>query len=114
MFPNRHNVYLHDTPQRELFAQTARNFSSGCIRLERPLELADFLLSDQSEWNPSRIRSAVAGGVERSVNLSAPVPVYLLSFADFVEEDGTVHFRPDIYGRDARVLAALDGDPPGP
>jgi len=114
MFPNRHNVYLHDTPQRELFAQTARNFSSGCIRLERPLELADFLLSDQSEWNPSRIRSAVAGGVERSVNLSAPVPVYLLYFTAFVEEDGTVHFRPDIYGRDARVLAALDGDPPGP
>lgn len=114
MFPNRHNVYLHDTPQRELFTQTARSFSSGCIRLEKPLELADFLLGDQTDWSPERIRQTVDRGVERSVNLSAPVPVYLLYFTAFVEADGTVHFRPDVYGRDAAVLAALDGDPPGP
>lgn len=114
IFPNRHNVYLHDTPQRELFDQAARSFSSGCIRVERALELAAFLLADQEEWTPARIRQVVAGGVERSVNLSAPVPVYLLYFTAFVETDGTVHFRPDIYGRDAAVLRALDGDPPGP
>lgn len=114
MFPNRHNVYLHDTPQRELFAQAERGFSSGCIRLENPLELAEYLLSDQLEWNPDRIRQVVAQGQERSVNLREPVPVYLLYFTAFVEDDGTVHFRSDIYGRDGAVLNALNGDPPGP
>jgi murein L,D-transpeptidase YcbB/YkuD len=112
MFPNRHNVYLHDTPQRELFARVARDFSSGCIRLEKPLELAEYLLSDQTEWNPARIRQVVADGRERSVNLSAPVAVYLLYFTAFVDDQDTLQIRPDIYGRDAAVRAALSGAPP--
>ncbi len=112
MFPNRHNVYLHDTPQRELFSRVARDFSSGCIRLEKPLELADYLLGDQTDWNPARIRRVVADGREQSVNLSAPVAVYLLYFTAFVDEEGTVHLRPDIYGRDVAVRAALSGAPP--
>lgn len=112
MFPNRHNVYLHDTPQRELFARVARDFSSGCIRLEKPLELAEYLLSDQTEWNPARIRQVVADGRERSVNLSAPVAVYLLYFTAFVDDQGSLQLRPDIYGRDTAVRAALSGAPP--
>ena len=114
MFPNRHNVYLHDTPQRELFARTRRDFSSGCIRIENPMELARFLLSDDPSWTPERIRQVVDGGVERTVNLPEPVPVHLLYLTAYVEADGRVHFRTDLYGRDAIVLTALDSDPPGP
>ncbi|MBT8335208.1 MAG: L,D-transpeptidase family protein [Gemmatimonadetes bacterium] len=109
MFPNRHNVYLHDTPQRDLFSRTARDFSSGCIRVENALDLAEFLLADQPGWTAQRIRDVVAGGVERSVNLTAPLPVYLLYFTAFVAADGTLHFRDDIYSRDGAVLRALNG-----
>ena len=113
MFPNRHNVYLHDTPQRELFARTRRDFSSGCIRVENPLELARYLLSADPSWTPERIQRVVNGGVEQTVLLPEPVPVHLLYLTAFVEEDGRVHFRSDLYGRDVTVLGALEADPPG-
>ena len=113
MFPNRHNVYLHDTPTRELFARASRSFSSGCIRVEDPLELAAYLLADQPEWTPSRIGEVVAAGVERSIRLTRPLPVHLLYWTAWADEDGVVHFREDIYGRDRTVHQALAADPPG-
>lgn len=112
MFPNRYAVYLHGTPQEALFLRAARDLSSGCVRLEQALEVADHLLADQPEWTPARIRQVVAEGEERRVNLSAPVPVYLLYFTAFVDPDGTLHLRPDIYQRDARVRWAITAPPP--
>lgn len=112
MFPNRHNVYLHDTPSPELFLRTERAFSSGCIRLERPMELADFLLRGNPEWPPERIRSVAAGAKETPVLLAEPVPTHLLYWTAFVDGDGRLHFRPDLYDRDPRVRRALEAEPP--
>jgi murein L,D-transpeptidase YcbB/YkuD len=114
MFPNTYDVYLHDTPARELFARAERGFSSGCIRVERALELADWLLADDPQWPPAALRAAVDSGQTRTVNLRSPVPVYLLYWTAWVGSDGAVQFRRDIYDRDAPLAAALaihlDGD----
>ena len=112
MFPNPFNVYLHDTSARELFARTERTFSSGCIRLERPLDLAEYLLSDNGKWTRADLDRAVASGVEQTVNLSAPMPVHLLYWTAWSETEGPVQFRADIYSRDAPVRDALDEPPP--
>lgn len=112
MFPNRHNVYLHDTPGRELFDRTARDFSSGCIRVERPLELAEYLLRDRPGWNRDRIEETVRGGVERTVPLSEPLQVHLLYWTAWMDEEGMPHFRDDIYGRDDVVWRALTAPAP--
>lgn len=113
MFPNRHNVYLHDTPSRELFARASRSFSSGCIRVQDAVELAEYLLVDQPGWTRARIDQVIAGGVERTVPLTRPLPVHLLYWTAWADDDGVVHFRDDIYGRDRTVSAALAADPPG-
>ncbi|HSG47113.1 MAG TPA: L,D-transpeptidase family protein, partial [Longimicrobiales bacterium] len=114
MFPNRHHVYLHDTPQRELFQRTQRDFSSGCIRIEDPMALAAFLLSGDPAWSPATLQAAVAQGTERTIFLPEPIPVHLLYMTAFVDPEGHVHFRSDLYGRDGMVLNALAGDPPAP
>jgi murein L,D-transpeptidase YcbB/YkuD len=108
MFPNKHLVYVHDTPNRELFERTERTFSSGCIRIENPLDLAALLLRDQPEWDRARIDAVVASGETTTVKLRRPLSVMLLYWTAWVTEDGEVRFRPDIYGRDAAVLGALD------
>ena len=113
MFPNAHNVYLHDTPSRELFDRTTRNFSSGCIRIERPLDLAEYLLSDQPEWTRDRINAAAGASSERTVRLTRAVPVHLLYWTAWADDDGVLHFRTDIYGRDRTVRGALEAGPPG-
>jgi murein L,D-transpeptidase YcbB/YkuD len=107
MFPNVHDVYLHDTPARELFAHAERGFSSGCIRVEQPLALADWLLADDPQWSPQALRAAIDSGQTRTVNLRQPVPVYLLYWTAWVDGDGVVQFRRDIYERDAPLAAAL-------
>lgn len=112
MFPNRHSVYLHDTPSRELFQRASRSFSSGCIRVQDPLELAEYLLADQPEWTRARIQQVIDAGVERTVRLTRPVPVHLLYWTAWAE-GGVVHFRDDIYGRDRTVRMAVDAPPPG-
>lgn len=112
MFPNRHNVYLHDTPSRDLFERTARDFSSGCIRVDRALELAEYLLRDRPGWTRERIEEVARGNVERTVPLGAAVPVHLLYWTAWAGDDGTLHFRDDIYGRDNVVWLALTAPPP--
>lgn len=107
MFPNGHDVYLHDTPARALFAHAERGFSSGCIRLQEPLALADWLLTDHLRWSPEALRAAIDSGNTRTVNLREPVPVYLLYWTAWVNSDGAVQFRRDIYDRDAPLAAAL-------
>jgi L,D-transpeptidase YcbB len=111
MFPNRFNVYLHDTPRRELFDEDERAFSSGCIRLEKPLELAEALLPSDP-WSREAIDAAIARGREQTVHLPQRVPVHLLYWTTWVADDDLVHYRPDIYTRDGRVLEALAKGPP--
>jgi L,D-transpeptidase YcbB len=108
MFPNRFNVYLHDTPSRELFNKTSRTFSSGCIRIQNPEELALYLLKDDPRWNRDKFRKALDTMKEQSIRLPVPVPVHLLYWTVFVDKDGVVQFRNDIYGRDAQLAKALE------
>ena len=112
MLPNRFNIYLHDTPHREHFDLSVRAFSSGCIRLEEPLVLADYALGEAG-WVPERIREAVAGGKRRVVTLPRPIPVYLVYWTAWAEKDGTIHFRDDVYGRDKLLATALEAGVPG-
>lgn len=108
MFPNAFAVYLHDTPQRTLFERTARSFSSGCIRVDDSLGLAESLLAGKPTWDRSRIEAVIASGETVTVFLEQPVPVHLLYRTADVEPDGTLIFRKDIYNRDAPLLAALN------
>jgi len=107
MLPNPHAVYLHDTPARKLFDKPERAFSSGCIRVEQPLELAVLLLDEPERWSPAAIRAAIATGETRTVPVKRRIPVLVLYFTAEAPEDGTLQFRPDLYGRDPRVIAAL-------
>ena len=108
MFPNRHSVYLHDTPTRGLFARAERSFSSGCVRVEKPIELAEYLLANQTQWAADRIQTALnTSAAERSVFLPEPVPVHLQYWTAWADADGTVNFRADVYQRDDAVYRAL-------
>ena len=114
MFPNRFNVYLHDTPARELFAKSVRMFSSGCIRIEKPFDLAVYSLKGDPRWTAESIRTAMNRAGEQTVRLPERIRIHLLYWTAWVDEDGTVHFREDIYGRDRRLVEALFEEPPGP
>jgi murein L,D-transpeptidase YcbB/YkuD len=107
MFPNKFNVYIHDTPSRELFAKTIRTFSSGCIRIEKPLELAEYLLHDNPKWTLENILTAIDKHLEQTVKLPESIPVHLLYWTAWTDEDSTTHFRNDIYERDKRLFTAL-------
>jgi len=111
MFPNKHNVYLHDTPSRDLFGKSSRAFSSGCIRVQRPAELARVLLADQPVWTSEAIEIAMTTAQDRTVYIKASWMVHLEYWTAWVEPDGTAQFRDDIYGRDARVLSSLKEAP---
>jgi murein L,D-transpeptidase YcbB/YkuD len=110
MFPNAFMVYLHDTPSKTLFGRTQRAFSSGCIRVERPFELAELLLNDQKKWNQATIQQVLETQQTRTVMLEDPLPVLLLYWTAEMDDAGRIHFREDIYGRDERILKALDGE----
>ena len=98
--PNKHSVYMHDTPLKQLFGQSQRAFSSGCVRVERVLDLVAWLLAP-SGWTPEKVQAAVDAGRKFDVKLARPVPVHFVYLTAFVGENGAVQFRPDIYGRDA-------------
>jgi len=106
MFPNRYDVYLHDTPSRTLFAEAQRDFSHGCIRVEKPMDLAVYLMK-KSRWDRETIDSALDEGTERTVYLPRPVPIHLLYWTAWAEEDGTIQFRTDINGVDRALSGAL-------
>ena len=114
MFPNRFNVYLHDTPDRHLFQRNQRAFSHGCIRVERPVELALFALQENPGWNRERIEREIEGGERRVVQLARPVSVHLLYLTAWVDEAGVTQFREDIYQRDEVLWQALRGEPEEP
>jgi murein L,D-transpeptidase YcbB/YkuD len=106
MYPNPYHVYMHDTPARGLFARAERTFSSGCIRLEEPFELVDILLAG-TEWDAEAIQRVLDAGRTRVVNLPRPITVLTL-YGTAMPEGDEIHFAADIYGRDARLLAALN------
>jgi murein L,D-transpeptidase YcbB/YkuD len=106
MFPNRHSVYLHDTPSRSLFAKTERAFSHGCVRVDQPLKLAEYVLNNKSVWPEKRIEKLI-GGDEKTISLSRQLPVHLAYFTLSADPDGLLHRFGDIYGLDSRLHAAL-------
>jgi murein L,D-transpeptidase YcbB/YkuD len=114
VFPNSYNVYMHDTPATEFFAKSRRDFSHGCIRLERPADLAAWVLRDNPGWNPDRIRAAMNGSAPQQVNLAHPIPVLIVYATVIVLEDGLVHFYDDIYGHDGALRQVLDKGYPYP
>lgn len=108
MFPNEHSVYLHDTPAKQLFEKPERTFSSGCIRVEDPLRLAELVLDDPA-WTRAALEEAIATGETRTVRLRRPMPVLLLYWTALADADGTARFFRDVYGRDEALLATLNG-----
>ena len=104
---NRHSIYLHDTPSRSLFQRPARAYSSGCVRVENPQELALLLLDDPQQWSADTLKSAIGSGKTRTVRVNREIPVMLLYYTAAADGSGAVSFRKDIYQRDPRVLAAL-------
>ena len=114
IFPNDFNVYLHDTPAHELFSKSRRDFSHGCIRLERPADLAFWVLGDNPGWSMDRVRAAMNGETMQQVNLAHPIPVVIVYGTAVVPEDGLVYFYDDIYGHDAALEKALDKGYPYP
>lgn len=109
MFPNQFNIYLHDTPAKSLFQRAERDFSHGCIRVEQPTSLAEAVLAGTSGWSAERIKETIASGRRTVVTLAKPVPVHISYLTAWVNKDGTVHFRKDIYDRDTELASALLG-----
>jgi len=108
MFPNEHMVYLHDTPNRDLFNRSERTFSSGCIRVEKIGELVELLLDDPQRWGADAINGIVESRQTRRISLVTPVPIYLVYWTVQVEDDGAVHFKRDPYNQDPALLKALE------
>jgi L,D-transpeptidase YcbB len=109
MFPNRFNIYLHDTPAKSLFSRPERTFSHGCIRVQDPPLLAEYVLADTPGWDRARIEAAIASGERTIVTLKEPLPVHISYLTSWVNKDGSVHFRNDVYERDAALAKALLG-----
>ncbi len=115
IFPNSHDVYLHDTPSRSAFARERRDFSHGCIRVEDPAALAQFVLSDQPAWTSEAIAKAMAGDKPRRVDLTRPLPIVIFYATAICRPDGAIMFYDDIYGYDAQLdEALLEGEPYAP
>jgi L,D-transpeptidase YcbB len=113
MFPNQYAVYLHDTPGRGLFTRTERSFSSGCIRVEQPFDLAQRLLAASPEWSREKIDRVVSEAEPRTVLLPEPVPVHIQYWTSWVDSQGRLQSRNDLYNRDARLIDQLRGTPDG-
>lgn len=109
IFPNKHFVFIHDSPSRNLYDRTTRTFSSGCVRVENPLKLAEYLLEEKPDWDRARIDKVIDAGKTRRVHLDEKIPVLLFYWTVTIEPDGSVRFKEDPYGRDDQVLASLDG-----
>jgi murein L,D-transpeptidase YcbB/YkuD len=106
LFPNSHNVYLHDTPSKSLFEKTSRSFSHGCVRVQHPTELAPYVLDDPA-WTLASVDAAVDTGKTRTLTLKKPIPVLILYWTASVGLDNRVYFRPDVYGRDPALIRGL-------
>jgi murein L,D-transpeptidase YcbB/YkuD len=107
IFPNTYNIYFHDTPTKSLFKEQSRMFSHGCIRLSQPEKLATYLLRNQPEWTSENIRSSMNASKEKWVKLNEPVPVIITYFTAWVDRNGLLNFRNDVYGHDSKMAELL-------
>lgn len=107
LFPNSHNIYLHDSPAKSLFNETDRAFSHGCIRVAEPKKLAQYLLRNDTSWTSEKISAAMTKGVEKYVTLKEPVPVFIAYFTTWVDRAGRLNFRKDVYKRDERLALLI-------
>ena len=110
-FPNRHDIYMHDTPQRELFSQSTRAFSHGCMRVNNPRRLAEVILAEDRGWSTEKVGNALAGSGTQEVKIEHPFPVHVTYFTARVDEDGKLLTFADLYGHDTKLAAALAGRP---
>ncbi|MBX2940179.1 MAG: L,D-transpeptidase family protein [Ferruginibacter sp.] len=107
LFPNSYNIYFHDTPSKSLFEREQRAFSHGCIRLQKPFELAKYLLRNQPEWTEEKMQQAMNGSKETWVTLPQAIPVMITYFTAWVDVDLAIHFNKDVYGHDKKLAARL-------
>lgn len=107
LFPNSFNIYFHDTPVKSLFQKDKRAYSHGCIRLKEPEKLANYVLRNQSEWTPEKIEEAMNSGEERFVKIKDPIPVLITYYTAWVDDNGQLNFREDIYGHDANLAGKM-------
>jgi murein L,D-transpeptidase YcbB/YkuD len=107
MFPNKHFVYLHDTPSRSLFNKAERTTSSGCIRVEKPISLAAELLGDPVNWSEAKVEERISKASNETVKLKNPITVFLMYWTSVPDGDGDVRFFSDVYSRDQAVLEGL-------
>ncbi len=107
LFPNSHSIYLHDTPAKSLFKEESRAFSHGCIRLSEPKTLAAYLLRNDTTWSEKKITEAMTKGVEKYVTLKNTIPVFIAYFTAWVDKQGKLNFRNDIYNRNSRLAQMI-------
>ena len=112
IIPNPFHITLHDTPSRHLFAMTMRAQSHGCIRLEKPIALAEYLLREDRKWTREAILDIMHQGTPQQVTIPTPIPVYLIYHTAWVDRDGEAHFRPDIYNLDMPLYVTPDEGQP--
>ena len=111
LFPNRHDVYMHDTPERFLFDKQARAFSHGCMRVQDPVRFAEIILGQDKGWSPTQVEALLSGPLNNEITLSRPIPVHVTYFTAIADADGEVRFTGDPYANDARLATALAGQP---
>jgi L,D-transpeptidase YcbB len=110
LFPNNYSIYLHDTPSKSLFKEEKRTFSHGCIRLSEPKKLAQFILRNDANWDSTKIIKAMNAGNEQFYNIKDPIPVFIGYFTAWVDRDGKLNFRDDVYGHDKKMKERLFAD----
>jgi murein L,D-transpeptidase YcbB/YkuD len=111
MLPNNFNVYLHDTPSKRLFSESVRTFSHGCIRIEKPIEMAEYVLHDDPLWSREKLLAEMEKGTEQTILLPHPVNVHFLYLTAWVDGEGVLQFRDDVYNRDKQLDEALRNKP---
>jgi L,D-transpeptidase YcbB len=109
LFPNEYDVYLHDTPTHSLFDRSERGFSHGCIRIQDPLKMADYLLKNNPDWDHDKIMKTIENKEEKYIPLTKKIPVYILYFTVWMDPQGLAHFQKDIYGHDKKLEKELFG-----
>jgi len=107
MFPNKYNIYLHDTPSKSLFFKAERAYSHGCIRLDNPVQFAEYLLQDNPKWNAQKIQKVFDSKKNTRVSLGKKIPIYITYFTAWVDDNGVTHFQKDVYGKDKEVMKVL-------
>jgi len=107
LFPNSYSIYLHDTPSKGLFGQTTRAFSHGCIRIAEPEKMANWALRFNPEWTPEKIKEAMNASKEKTVTINKPIPVFVGYFTCWVDSNGKLNFRNDLYGHDQKLADHL-------